>query len=129
MPVNWRTTDGDVVEAVGAPAGKPWLGKYLKRAIEANKEVKPADLDLEPHVPQSGTLSIYLLPLAAGAEQRLNAGQKIDVIEGRVAVAGSVDVAAVRCAAICEAILQVSPEAKERLQRVAPATTLQWVLR
>ena len=128
LPVNWRLADDDIVESAAAPAGKPWVGKYLKTAMEAKKEIKPGDLDIEPHVPQSGTLSVYLLPLAAGAENRLNAGQKIDVMEGRVAVASNVDVAAVRCAPGCEAILQVSPEARERLKGLTAATP-EWVLR
>ena len=129
LPVNWRLGDGDIVEAAGAPAGKPWAGRYVKSAIAAGKEVTDGGLTGEPAIPQSGTLSVYLLPMAAGDERNLNAGMRIDVIEGRVAVAGNVEVAAVRCAANCEAILQVSPEARERLRSVAAGTPLRWVMR
>ncbi len=128
LPLNWRLGDGDIVEAAGAPAGKPWAGRYVKHPIDAKKAVTDADLEAEPHVPESGALSLYLLPLAAGADRKLNAGERIDLIEGQVAVVGHVEVAAVRCAASCEAILQVPPEAMARLKN-ANAATLKWVLR
>jgi hypothetical protein len=128
LPVNWRLGDGDIVEATGAPAGTPWRGKYLKRAIAAKKEVTAGDLDMQPTIAQSGTQVLYLLPLAAGDEKNLNAGRHIDLIQGQTAIVGNVEVAAVRCPAACEAILQISQEARERLKGVEPAT-LKWVWR